>query len=266
MENSYFNRPLTKTNRNARTVSSNPITTEISTGNSALMDNIKDDIQQLGFSIVQHFFTNKYIEEIIEQLDRHRALQYDKQELSDFNLINFIPFIHTLAHSRQLTFLVKQVLGDNAIPINAFVLDKTQDNNWKLDWHQDLKIAVKAKIETSGYSNWTIESGIHHAVAPKEVLEKKLSVRIHLDHCFIDNGALLVAPKSHKSGILQDKAEIEKIISDETIHCEVEKGGLVLMAPLLLHKSPYSTTNKKRRVLQIDYTGIELSNGLKWHN
>lgn len=230
------------------------------------MNNIKDSIQQDGFSIVPHFFTDKYIDEIIEQLDKHNALQYDKQIVSDFNLINSIPFINSLVHFRQLTSLVEQVLGDNSFPINAFVLDKTQDNNWGLGWHQDLKIAVKNKIETVGYSNWTVESGIPHAIPPKEVLEKRLSVRIHLDHCFIENGAILVAPKSHKNGIIQNKTEIEKIISDETIYCEVEKGGVMFITSLLLHKSPYSTTDKKRRILQIDYVGIKLNNGLEWYS
>ena len=90
------------------------------------MDKIKDIIQQDGFPIVQHFFTDKYIDEIIEQLDRHNALEYDKQIVSDFNLLNSIPFVKSLVHSRQLISLVKQMLGDNSFPINAFVIDKTQ--------------------------------------------------------------------------------------------------------------------------------------------
>ncbi len=230
------------------------------------MNNIKDSIQQEGFSIVRHFFTDQYIDEIIWELDRHNALQYDKQIVYDFNLINSIPFINSLAHSKQITSLVEEVLGGNSFPVNAFVLDKTQDNNWGLGWHQDLKVAVKNKIETVGYSNWTVECGIPHAIPPKEVLEKRLSVRIHLDHCFIDNGAILIAPKSHKHGIIQSETEIEKIISDESIYCEVEKGGVLFITSLLFHKSPYSTTDKKRRILQIDYVGTELTNGLEWYN
>lgn len=127
---------------------------------SLAMDKIKDDIHQDGFSIVRHFFTEKYTNEIIEQLDRHSTLQYDVQVVSDFNLINSVPFINILVHSRQLTWLVEQVLGDNSFPINAFVLDKTKDSNLGLDWHQDLKIAVKNKAEAVGYSNWTLESRI----------------------------------------------------------------------------------------------------------
>jgi ectoine hydroxylase-related dioxygenase (phytanoyl-CoA dioxygenase family) len=230
------------------------------------VENIKDDIVREGFFIAQQFYTCNFIDEIIEQLGRYNVLQYGKQEISQFNLVTYIPFIKNLAHSPQLISLVKQVLGDDALPTNAFVLDKTQDNNWGLDWHQDLKIAVKRKIETGGYDNWTVECGIPHAIPPKEILEKRLSVRIHLDDCFIENGTILIAPGSHKFGIVRDKAEIERIAAGETLYCEISKGGVMFITPLLLHKSPYSITSKQRRILQIDYVGTSLVNGLEWYN
>jgi ectoine hydroxylase-related dioxygenase (phytanoyl-CoA dioxygenase family) len=228
------------------------------------MENIKSDIGAEGFYIAQHFYSDEFIDETIEELDRHNALQYSKQNSSDFNLITYIPFIKDLAHALQ--GVVKQVLGENTFATNAFVLDKTKDNNWGLDWHQDLKIAVKNKIETKGYDNWTVESGIHHTVPPKEILDKRLSVRIHLDDCYIENGAILIAPGSHKFGIFKDKAQIEKITACKTLFCEVKRGGIMFFTPLLLHKSPYSITSKKRRVLQIDYVGTRLVNGLEWYN
>jgi len=230
------------------------------------MENIKESIRKEGFFIAEHFYTDKFIDEMIEQLDRYGALEYSEQKDSEFNLITYIPFIKHLVHSGDLLSLVNQVLGDITFPTNAFVLDKTQDNNWGLDWHQDLKIAVKRKIETKGYDNWTVECGIPHTIPPKEILEKRLSVRIHLDDCFIDNGTILIAPGSHKFGIVKEKAEIEKITARETLSCEVEKGGVMFIAPLLLHKSPYSTTSRKRRILQIDYVGTHLTNGLEWYN
>src|SRR6476620_6712573 len=193
------------------------------------MEHINDNIVQEGFCIAQHLYTDKFIDEIIEQLDRYNALQYSKQKSSGFSLLTYIPFIKDLAHSQQLISLVKQVLGGNTFPTNAFVLDKTQDNNWALDWHQDLKIAVKRKIETKGYDNWTVEFGIPHTIPSKEILDKRLSVRIHLDDCFIENGTILIAPKSHKFGIFKDKAEIERITANETLYCEIRKGGALFI-------------------------------------
>jgi ectoine hydroxylase-related dioxygenase (phytanoyl-CoA dioxygenase family) len=229
------------------------------------MENIKGDIDQEGFFIAQHFYSNDFTDEVIGQLDRYNALQYSKQKSSDFNLITYISFIKDLAHSRQLISLVRQVLGDKAFPTNAFVLDKTRENNWGLDWHQDLRIAVKTKIEIEGYNNWTVECGIHHTIPPKEILAKRLFVRIHLDDCLIENGAMLIAPKSHKFGIFKNKEEIEKIVAGETLCCEIKKDGVMFITPLLLHKSPYSITSKKRRILQIEYAATPLINGLEWY-
>lgn len=227
----------------------------------------KDSMLQDGFSIVPQFFTTEYIDELIAQLESHNVFDYDKPASdTSANLIHVVPAVKSLAHATQIMTIVEQVLGATSFPITAFILDKTEDNNWGLDWHQDLKISVKRKIETSGYSNWTEESGIPHVIPPLSVLEKRMSVRIHLDNCFIENGAMLVAPKSHKMGMLSDTSEIEKITSGETRYCEIEKAGVMFFTPLLLHKSPYATTNKKRRVLQIDYAGTKLMNGLEWNN
>lgn len=230
------------------------------------MENIKNDIDHEGFFIGRNFYSDQFIDELLEELKRSNALQYEKQEISDFNMITRIPFVNELAHSHQLISLVMLVLGENAFPINAFVLDKTKNNNWGLDWHQDLKIAVKTKIETAGYYNWTVESGIIHTIPPKEILEKRLSVRIHMDDCLIENGAIIIAPKSHQFGIIKNKAEVEKITNDKVLYCEIKKGGIMFFTPLLLHKSPYSMTDKKRRILQIDYVGSPLPNGLEWYS
>ncbi len=230
------------------------------------MNNIKDEITEEGFVLAQRFYSNKFIDEIIQKLNANNALKYKQQDVSESNLIKSIPFIKDLAMSQQLTSLIKQVLGNNAYPLNAFVLDKTQENNWGLDWHQDLKIAVKRKIETQGFENWTLECGIPHAIPPEEILEKRLSARIHLDDCMIENGAILIAPKSHKFGILKSKSDLEKITNAGATYCEIKRGGIMIFSPLLLHKSPYSTSNKKRRILQIDYVGTPLTNGLEWHN
>jgi ectoine hydroxylase-related dioxygenase (phytanoyl-CoA dioxygenase family) len=229
------------------------------------MENINHHIAVNGFFIVENFYSHDCINEMIEQLERHHALQYTAQEVTDFNLLTAVPLVKNLAQSQEIISLVKPVLGESTVPVNAFVLDKTLDNNWGLDWHQDVKIAVKKKIETEGYENWTVESGIPHTIPPTAILEKRLAVRLHLDDCFIENGAMLIAPQSHRWGVVKHKPAIEKITTGHTLYCEVQKGGIMIFSPLLFHKSPYSTTHKKRRILQIDYVGTSLSNGLEWY-
>ena len=43
----------------------------------------------------------------------------------------------------------------------------------------------------------------------------------------------------------------------ETI-CKVNKGGIMIMKPLLLHSSNKTTNNSKRRVIHIEFSNMEL--------
>jgi len=163
-----------------------------------------------------------------------------------------------------LLSIVRGELGDSTFPIDALLLDKSLNQNWGLDWHQDLKIAVTNKIEVPGYGCWTKEFGINHCIPPREIFRKLLSVRVHLDPCTSENGALLVIPESHKRGILSNQ-DLREIVQREAICCEIDEGGIMCMKPLLLHKSPYSISGQKRRVIQINYCGSQLDNRLRWH-
>lgn len=49
----------------------------------------------------------------------------------------------------------------------------------------------------------------------------------------------------------------------ETI-CEVEKGGIMIMKPLLFHASNKTTNNKRRRVIHIELSKQQLPEGLEW--
>jgi ectoine hydroxylase-related dioxygenase (phytanoyl-CoA dioxygenase family) len=97
--------------------------------------------------------------------------------------------------------------------------------------------------------------------ASREVLEKIAIVRLHLDDCDENNGALKVIPRSHLVGKID---VVEVCLKQEAVVCEVPKGGALLMRPLLLHSSSPATKPSHRRVIHIEYATDELPNGLKW--
>jgi ectoine hydroxylase-related dioxygenase (phytanoyl-CoA dioxygenase family) len=91
-----------------------------------------------------------------------------------------------------------------------------------------------------------------------------LAVRLHLDRCDRSNGALRVLPGTHLLGKLSGtQVEQEKDAGDE-VFVEAEKGDVLLMRPLLLHASSPAENPDHRRVLHIEYTGIELPAPLDW--
>jgi ectoine hydroxylase-related dioxygenase (phytanoyl-CoA dioxygenase family) len=97
---------------------------------------------------------------------------------------------------------------------------------------------------------------------PLDILENIFTIRIHLDETDENNGALKIIPKSHAKGICRPET-IDWSLETENI-CNVEKGGVMIMKPLLLHGSNRTTNGKKRRVIHIEFSDKELPEQLCW--
>ena len=57
-----------------------------------------------------------------------------------------------------------------------------------------------------------------------------------------------------------------QLISNNSIplDCHVPAGGVQLMKPLTLHASGKSKSQKRRRVVHLEFTSLKLSGKLKW--
>jgi ectoine hydroxylase-related dioxygenase (phytanoyl-CoA dioxygenase family) len=99
---------------------------------------------------------------------------------------------------------------------------------------------------------------------PTYVLQKMISVRIHLDDCPATNGALRVIPGSHMEGKLDESIIADKVQGREAVTCEMSAGGALVMRPLLLHSSSASEMPQHRRVVHRDYANVSLPDGLSW--
>jgi len=88
-----------------------------------------------------------------------------------------------------------------------------------------------------------------------------VALRLHLDDCDENNGALEVWAGSHLQGIHSHPED-----SGTPLSCPLSKGGIMLLSPLLLHRSPYSLSDRPRRVIHIVYTTTELPEGLEWQD
>ena len=93
-------------------------------------------------------------------------------------------------------------------------------------------------------------------------MENIYTIRIHLDNTDENNGALKVIDKSHSKKIYRPET-IDWTTEKETV-CKVKQGEVMIMKPLLLHSSSRTTNNKKRRVIHIEFSDINLPNELNW--
>lgn len=175
-----------------------------------------------------------------------------------------VPAVAALATSQKLLDLVRPHTGGEPRPVRAIWFNKSVEANWLVAWHQDLAIAVRERVDVPGFGAWSVKEGVPHVQPPAEVLQRMLTVRIHLDDADGENGALRVIAETHRLGRLSAEQIAALRAEREETLCVAAAGDALVMRPFLLHASGRSTSNRPRRVLHLEYAGAELPGGLAW--
>lgn len=160
--------------------------------------------------------------------------------------------------------IATSVLGEQARPVRAILFDKTAERNWALGWHQDRTIVVEERIDTDGYGPWTVKSGLIQVEPPFEILERMVTLRVHLDAVDERNAPLRIVPGSHRLGRLP-QAEIGRVVTTfgERL-CLAERGDVWLYATSIVHASLVADPPRRRRVLQVDFSADATPGPLAW--
>jgi ectoine hydroxylase-related dioxygenase (phytanoyl-CoA dioxygenase family) len=103
-----------------------------------------------------------------------------------------------------------------------------------------------------------------HVAPPFALLERMVTLRIHLDPVDTGNAPLLVAPGSHRLGRVPEP-DIDRVVSlCGQAACLARRGDIWIYATPILHASDAARRPARRRVLQVDYSPDELPDGLEW--
>lgn len=225
-------------------------------------------IESEGFYLWKYLFHTSIIAELSLELtkaeDSAHARKKDGKTYALRNILNLIPAVRKMALSGNIFSVVRAVLGNDARPVKATLFDKTAELNWNLRWHQDNVIAVAKKIDVPGFHGWTEKVGIPHVRPPEGILSQMIAVRIHLDDCTAENGALMVIPGSHSDGRLDETELARKIAVGPHVVLPAFKPDVLFMRPLLIHCSKRADKPEHRRVLHIEYAASDLPGGLIW--
>ncbi|MFN8002988.1 MAG: phytanoyl-CoA dioxygenase family protein [Acidobacteriota bacterium] len=222
-----------------------------------------------GFAIIPRLLDDAKINFLLAQLDQVCSAQGAKQRGNSYfgirDLLNAVPAIRDLANSLEVRSVIEPLIGRQAVAVRGIFFDKTFEANWKVAWHQDLTIAVCRQEPTEGFTCWSVKAGITHVQPPAWVLENIVTLRIHLDDTDEANGALKVIPGSHQLGrIAPEKLEAVRTALAPIV-CSVNRGGALLMKPLLLHSSSPSLAPSHRRVIHLEFASVELPGSLEWY-
>lgn len=175
-----------------------------------------------------------------------------------------IPELTALLTIGPIQTIAARHIGKAAYPVRAILFDKTAAANWSLGWHQDRTIAVRERHDVDGYGPWTTKQGILHVAPPFAVIARMATLRIHLDDVPTDNAPLLIAPGSHRLGLVPEP-EIEAAVARcGAAACLACRGDVWAYATPILHASAAATGDRRRRVLQVDYAAEPLTPPLAW--
>ena len=225
------------------------------------------EIEQNGFAISEGILSAPQVAHLLsalQRIDQSASVRKRGGIFAVRNLLDVSPEVRELAASAHIRKLVEPILGTEFFPVRGILFDKIPEANWKVPWHQDVTIAVREKVEAEGFGPWSMKADVLHVQPPAYVLESMISVRLHLDLCTEDNGALRVIPASHRLGrIPEDRIAAIREATPEQV-CAVVTGGALLMRPLLLHASSPSQVPGHRRVIHIDFASVQLPNGMMW--
>lgn len=226
-----------------------------------VLEDARQALDKDGFALIKSAVDDRQIAQLIEEGESARS---EKAAAGIRNLLSRSPLINDFAHSELITGMLRSLTDATPRPVRAILFDKTPGANWYVTWHQDLTIPVAQRSDASGFGPWSIKDDVVHVQPPVSILEKMISLRIHLDACPEENGAIKFIAGSHSRGIL-NADEIAAIRDSATARvCAAERGDVIAMRPLILHSSSVSQLPGHRRVLHLEFSYADLPAGMDW--
>src|SRR5687768_8787454 len=86
-----------------------------------------------------------------------------------------LPPIAELARSSLVLDLIRPHLPAEPLPVRALYFDKSSAVNWMVPWHQDLTLALRERVEASGFGPWSMKDRIPHVQPPVALLQQMLT-------------------------------------------------------------------------------------------
>ncbi len=175
------------------------------------------------------------------------------------SLLTARPELRQVLVDLHLDDVARRALGRAVFPLDAVFFDKNANANWAVPAHQDLVVPVPSSVPSSAVRNLRARHGTVYAEPPVSALQELVAVRVHFDDASASSGGLFALVGSHARGRWSD-ADLRQIRSDAFRPYDCSAGDLLLMKPLVVHRSPRATRPERRRVLHLLYAPAD-----GWH-
>jgi hypothetical protein len=227
--------------------------------NTINKEKLRKDFINKGFKILESVVDSNELNE----LTNFWANVSSDRKAGVRNLLGTDNLFSKIARTGNLLETAAAALGKNAFPVRIILFDKSPEANWGVAWHQDTSIAVKGEAWPDGYGPRSVKQGVPHVIPPRSVLESMATIRLALDNNTLDNGPLLVIPRSHQQNF--NAETIAETFEERQQMCTMNAGDALIISPLLYHSSRKATSDARRRILHIEYASTELPSRLNWY-
>jgi len=216
---------------------------------------IAPNLSELGFTVTEPIISHDECNAIIAELENISIANVGSRALLKSH------WCSELAVKLRTCDRLSSYFYSNQVAIQCTYFEKSVERNWLVPLHQDLSIPVAVKITHPKLKLWSVKEDMVFVQPPTEIIKQLTAVRLHLDECGLEDGALRVVPSSHQIGKLETSSDLRKL---KDILCPVQKGGVLILKPLILHGSSKSSGHSRRRVLHFLFAPPVLPFGLRW--
>jgi len=147
-------------------------------------------------------------------------------------------------------------LDFSPVPNRAVGFVKSKGKNWSLPWHQDRVIAMPRKVNGSAYENWSRKSGVWHCEPKTEMLQNMAFAYIAFDQLDEMSGGLQIAEGTHHCGKVAKQSINSSVSSAKCVLPRMERGDVLLVTALTIHRSALTQGARLRRTLRMDFIKI----------
>jgi ectoine hydroxylase-related dioxygenase (phytanoyl-CoA dioxygenase family) len=211
-----------------------------------------------GFGVVEALLDETTCDAVAAQIDELPLTGAGSRQLLQYE------WCRRLALSVRMHSEIRERIPADSVGVQCTLFTKSPSANWLVALHQDRTVPVRCKVDSLELIGWAEKEGGTFVKPPVSMLRRMAAVRVHIDPCPVESGALRVVPGSHLLGVLSpaEAERIRKIAGEHAV--PVGRGGALLMKPLLLHASSKAATSSQRRVLHFVFGPRAPPCGLAW--
>ena len=219
---------------------------------------MQETLNKTGYSIIGRAFGGEEVATLSQIIVRSGI----KQAFGVREFLLRVPELVPVLFNDTVREVLRRLLPDGPRVVRSLYFDKPPNANWIVNWHQDLTVNLVHREDHPGFEKWRSVEDRMVVRPPRRYLDNMVTLRIHLDSCTAENGALRVIPGSHLDGVTEMKnwSPAEECV---TI-CEVPAGEMMVMKPLLLHASRRSDVSTNRRVIHLECCSEPLPGTMQW--